>query len=63
MAGRYKVDVIRGNQEPRRRSSHKTLEDAVLQSKRSIKKEPEGDIVYTVSLDGVILETINREHD
>lgn len=60
MAGKFKVDVRRGEAEWRRRSSHKTLEDASLQSSRFIKKEPKGDVQYRVTLDGATLEIITR---
>lgn len=60
MAGRYKVDVQRGDEPWRRRSSHKTQDDARLQSQRSIKKEPPTPIVYRITLDDVTIETITR---
>ncbi len=61
MAGKYKVDVIRGSYPSSRRSSHKTLDDAVLQSKRSLAKEGTGDIVFKIILNGDVIQTITRE--
>lgn len=61
MAGRYKVDVLRHGDVPRRRSSHKTLDDAVLQSRRSLKKERNPDTVFQILLDGVVVRTVMNE--
>lgn len=62
MAGRYKVDVQRDGGEWRRRSAHKSQDDARLQSKRSIAKEPIHSVVrYRITLDGVVVETIERD--
>lgn len=61
MAGKYKVDIKRGEQDWRRRSAHKTHADARLQSQRNIKKEPSGNVTYRITLDGETIELINRD--
>lgn len=61
MAGRYKVDILRQADDWKRRSSHKDQDDARLQSKRDLKRQPPAILAYRITLDGVVLETITRE--
>lgn len=66
MAGRYKVDKVYSEDsmmspKVQRRSSHKTLDDAVLQSTRMLKADVSIVIAYNIMLDGVLIQTVRRE--
>lgn len=60
MAGAFKVDFKRGTDDWRRRSSHKTEDDAILQTRRAFKKESDTNIVARICKDGVEIKRITR---
>lgn len=62
MSGKYKVNIIINDRAPMRRSSHKTQDDARLQSKRDLAKQPADiRVEYQIILNNEVIETVTRD--